>query len=89
LKITGTSIIKIHMEIEYNEKKILEDEKKFFQLIEELTQDLNVSKYNTTTNIAEIATLYTYIKSSKVVQMSHIKPLILAIYNYERKQNLK
>jgi hypothetical protein len=77
------------MEIEYNEKEILEEEKKFFQLIEELTNNLNVSKYNTTNNIAEIATLYTYIKSSKVIQMSHIKPLILAIYNYKRKHTLK
>jgi predicted transcriptional regulator len=75
------------MEIEYNEEEILEEEKKFFQLIEELARNLNVSKYNTTTNIAEIATLYTYIKSSKVIQMSHIKPLVLAIYSYKRKHN--
>jgi hypothetical protein len=76
------------MEIEYSKEDIIAEEKKFFQLVENLTRNSSTSRFTTTTNIAEIGTLYTYIKSSKVIQMSHIKPLILAIYHYKRKENL-
>jgi|TARA_B110000967_G_scaffold49901_1_gene50943 hypothetical protein len=73
------------METEYNEKKIIEEEKKFFKIIEELARDPQSNKFSTTTKIAKLATLYTYIKSSKVVPVSHVKPLILAIYHDSRK----
>jgi len=75
-----------NMEKNYTDEEIFQIKFKFLKNIEFLQQQHNFqnNKFFMVNEIADLATMYNYIQSTKSRRISPIKPLILSINQYHK-----
>jgi len=74
------------MEKNLNTDTLLQTKLQFLCKLEKLSLATSDNKFFTINEIADLATVYNYVQSTKTKSVSHVKPLILAINQYSSKK---
>ena len=74
------------MEKNLNTDTLLQTKLQFLCKLEKLSLENSNNKFFTINEIADLATVYNYVQSTKTKSVSHVKPLILAIHQYSSKK---